>query len=111
MFLLSGCAVQIVCLFLWSRQKDKGRGTKESGVQSLIGCVFVSPEWHRREDLIPINADGLMVQLTVNIVNIVFVMMMIMMTMKTMMTMELIVKPGDHEHVLLFQSWVTKHVR
>ena len=92
MLLLSGCAVQIDCLFLWSRYKDKGRGTKESGVQSLIGCVFVSPEWHRREKLIPINADGLMVRLTVNIVNIVFVMMMmkIMMTMKIIMTMELI---------------------
>lgn len=86
MFLLSGCAVQIVCLFLWSRQKDKGRGTKESGIQSLIGCLFVSPEWHSREKLIPINADGLMVKLTVNIVNIVFVMM----TMMIIMTMELI---------------------
>ena len=83
---------------------------QKSGVQSLIGCLFVSPEWHRRENLIPINADGLMVQLTVNIVNIVFVMM----TTKIIMTMELIVervKPGDHEHVLLFQSWVSQHIR
>ena len=100
------------CLLVPLEQTERQRQRhQKSGVQSLIGCLFVSPEWHRRENLIPINADGLMVQLTVNIVNIVFVMMMIMMTMKTMMTMELIVKPGDHEHVLLFQSWVSQHIR
>ena len=111
------------CLLVPLEQTERQRQRhQKSGVQSLIGCLFVSPEWHRRENLIPINADGLMVQLTVNIVNIVFVMMtmMIMMTRKSMMTtkiimtMELIVervKPDDQEHGLLLQSWVSQHIR
>ena len=61
------------CLLVPLEQTERQRQRhQKSGVQSLIGCLFVSPEWHRRENLIPINADGLMVQLTVNIVNIVF---------------------------------------